>query len=79
MNQQTKDTTAMQDKLNNDILDIAEDFQKDAHNTIELIKSMGGKSKFEYQDLQSVWTFRKLAELEYRIRKIENFTQTYKQ
>lgn len=55
----------------NDILDIAEIFQKDAHDTIEAMIELNAKPKFQYQDANSVWVFRKLAEFEYRLRKLE--------
>lgn len=48
---------------------IAEQFQEDCHKSIEFILA---ESEAKYQDATNVWTFRKLAEFELRLREIES-------
>ncbi len=53
---------------------ITEHFQEDAHRMIELIYIAGNKN-ITYQDAHNVWTFKKLAEFEHRLRQIEKVSK----
>lgn len=62
-------------KMNTEILltqkeELADAFQKDCHWTVERIILQ--KPKVTYQDATNVWMFVKLAELEIRLRELEN-------
>jgi tryptophan 2,3-dioxygenase len=55
----------------NEVLKFAEVLQKDAHKTCDKIVKMAS-TKTIYQDAQNVWMYNKLAELELRIKELEN-------
>lgn len=59
---------------NENIHEIAEQFQKECHSTVDAALSrMSHRSSLEhYQDATNVWIFYKLAEFEMRLREIEN-------
>ena len=59
----------MEERHNKEILQVAELFQKDCHNTINEIL---GDKKMSYQDITNAWMFAKLAELEVRLRQLES-------
>jgi hypothetical protein len=52
-----------------EILTIAEHLQQDCHQTVEVI--MYEKKNATVQDATNVWMYRKLAEMELRIRQLE--------
>jgi len=51
-------------------LDIADEFQKEAHQMIEMI--LGATKKASYQDAMNTYLFQKLAEFELRLRELES-------
>lgn len=59
----------MKDK---EIFDIADSFQKECHALTDEL--MAKHNKLEMQDASNIWTFKKLAEFEIRLRNLESPT-----
>jgi len=53
-----------------EVLTITEEFQNDCHKLVEeLMKQL---PKLSVQDATNVWLFKKLADIEFRLRQLEN-------
>ena len=52
------------------MLNVADVFQEDCHEVVEMVMKMS-KKEITSQDATNVWIFRKLAEFEFRLRKLE--------
>lgn len=50
---------------------VAKEIQQECHQTVELIFNSAPAAKFNHQDAVNAFTYRKLAEMEIRLRKLE--------